>query len=98
MKARILKNNKVIKVYRTNQTAIGYECGTVYLYKDYDGREYWGDELEIVPDDMPLSDDAVVTISKLREILEDVASSQFVPRVLDDDTIDEIINQVKKSI
>lgn len=100
MKARILKNNKVIKVYRTNQRAIGYECGTVYLYKDYDGREYWSNELEIVPDDMPLSDDAVVTISKLREVLMDMAmpTNEFRQEPTIARTIDEIINQVKKSI
>lgn len=96
MKARILKNNKVVKVYRTNQTAIGYECSTVYLYKDYDGREYWSDELEIVPNDMPLSDDVVVTISKLREILcALVAEGVIEPITM---SVDEIINQVKKSI
>lgn len=94
MKARLLKNNKVIKVYRTNQKAIGYECRTVYLYKDYDGREYWSDELEIVPNDMPLSDEAVVSISKLREILQQAAKDYNAPQYF----IDEIINQVKKSI
>lgn len=42
--------------------------------------------------------DLRISVAKLRDILEDVASSQFMPRVLDDDTVDEIINQVKKSI
>lgn len=41
---------------------------------------------------------ADITISKLRDILEDVASSQFEPRRLNDATIDEIINRVKESI
>ena len=99
MKARVLKNNKVIKVYRTNQRALKYE-GTVWLYKDYNGREYWSDELERVPDDMPLSDDAVVTISKLREVLMDMAmpTNEFRPEPTIARTIQEIINQVKKSI
>lgn len=42
--------------------------------------------------------DLRISEAKLRDILEDVASSQFVPRVLSDDTVDEIINQVKRSI
>lgn len=42
--------------------------------------------------------DLRISVAKMMEILEDVASSQFVPRVLDDGTIDEIVNQVKKSI
>ena len=94
MKARVLKDNKVIKVYRTNQRALGRECKTVWLYKDYNGKEYWGDELEIVPDDMPLSDDAIVTISKLREVLMDMADATGF--LVED--VDDIINQVKESI
>ena len=42
--------------------------------------------------------DQHISISKLRDILEDVASSQFEPRRLNDATIDEIINRVKESI
>lgn len=100
MKARVLKNNKVIKVYRTNQQAFGRECKTVWLYKDYNGKEYWGDELERVPDDMPLSDDAVVTISKLREILLDIAmpTHEFRPEPTIARTVNDIINRVKESI
>lgn len=94
MKARVLKDNKVIKVYRTNQRALGRECKTVWLYKDYNGKEYWSDELEIVPDDMPLSDDAVVTISKLREVLMDMADGTGF--LVED--VDDIINRVKESI
>lgn len=56
MKARVIKTNKVIKVYPTDTLALGGECCTVRLYKDYDGRKYWSNELERVPDDMPLSE------------------------------------------
>ena len=100
MKARVLKDNKVIKVYRTNQQALGRECKTVWLYKDYNGKEYWSDELEIVPDDMPLSDDGIVPISKLREVLMDMAmpTNEFRPEPTIARTVDEIINRVKESI
>lgn len=42
--------------------------------------------------------DLSISVAHLREILEDVASSQFMPRVLNDNTIDEIIERVKKEI
>lgn len=48
------------------------------------------DKLKQSDDDTPC-----FSVSRLRDVLEDVASSQFVPRTLDDDTVEEIINRVK---
>lgn len=65
------------------------------VYSDPDmNRFYQASELDFTIS----KSDQHISISKLRDILEDVASSQFEPRRLYDTTIDEIINRVKESI
>lgn len=65
------------------------------VYSDPDmNRFYQASDLDFTISES----DQHISISKLRDILEDVASSQFEPRRLNDVTIDEIINRVKESI
>ncbi|MDE5688683.1 MAG: hypothetical protein K2I18_08695 [Paramuribaculum sp.] len=93
MKAKRKSDGKVIEV--TERASWNGE--TIYTA---DGTFYRKHELEIVPDDTPLSDDAVVTISKLREVLMDMAmpTNEFRPEPTIARTIEEIINQIKLSI
>lgn len=88
MKARVKATGEIVDVYE-HYNDLAMET----VFKEFAGS-YRPDELEIVPDDMPLSDDAVVTISKLREILEQTAKDYNAPQYF----IDEIINRVKESI
>ena len=84
MKVRIKETGEIVEVeYDDLYVVLGRHQ---YLYAN---------EFDIVT---LLSDDAAISISKLRDILEDVASSLFEPRRLNDATIDEIINRVKESI
>lgn len=76
----------------------------VELTTSYDGElGYWDNkncDFHYPSDlDFTISEsDQCISVVKLRDILEDVASSQFEPRRLNDATIDEIINRVKESI
>ena len=86
MKVRIKETGEIVEVEYDDDDLYVVLGRHQYLYAS---------EFDIVT---PLSDDAVISISKLRDMLEDVASSQFEPRRLNDATIDEIINRVKESI
>lgn len=77
MKARIKSSGEVVKVYRTNRSALCLE-GITWLYKDYNGHEYWADELEIVPDDMPLSDESLISMTELRKALDACVEAGYI--------------------
>ena len=92
MKAIRKSDGKVIEVgstpYFNMKTDEEYRRGL------FDGKHYKLSDLDFTISES----DQHISISKLRDILEDVASSQFEPRRLNDATIDEIINRVKEAI
>ena len=88
MKAIRKSDGKVIEVRE-------WRGASDVVYSDPDmNRFYQASDLDFTISES----DQHISISKLRDILEDVASSQFEPRRLNDATIDDIINQVKESI
>ena len=88
MKAIRKSDGKVIEVRE-------WRGASDVVYSDPDmNRFYQASDLDFTISES----DQHISISKLRDILEDVASSQFEPRRLNDATIDEIINRVKESI
>lgn len=93
MKARVKATGEIVDVYERYD-----DLAMETVFEELAGS-YRPDELDFSVCEAEESEsDLRISVAKLRDILEDVASSQFVPRVLDDDTVDEIINQVKKSI
>lgn len=93
MLAKVKKTGEIVDVYERYD-----ELAMETVFEELAGS-YSRDELDFSVDETKESDTAQsISVSKLRDILEDVASSQFAPRILDDDTIEEIINRVKEEI
>lgn len=88
MKAIRKSDGKVIEVRE-------WSGASDVVYSDPDmNRFYQASDLDFTRSES----DQHISIFKLRDILEDVASSQFEPRRLNDATINEIINRIKESI
>ena len=88
MKVRINKTGEIVEVEYDDDNLYVVLGRHQYLYAT---------EFDIV---IPLSDDAVISISKLREVLMDMAmpTNEFRPEPTIARTVNDIINQVKESI
>lgn len=93
MLAKVKKTGEIVDVYERYD-----ELAMETVFEELAGS-YSRDELDFSVDETKESEsDLRISVEKLRDILEDVASSQFAPRILDDDTLEEIINRVKEKI
>ena len=88
MKVRIKETGEIVEVEYDDDDLYVVLGRHQYLYAN---------EFDVVT---PLSDDAVISISKLREVLIDIAmpTNEFRPEPTIARTVDDIINQVKESI
>lgn len=93
MLAKVKKTGQIVDVYERYD-----ELAMETVFEELAGS-YSRDELDFSVDNAKESENNLrISVRKLRDILEDVASSQFAPRILDDSTLEEIINRVKEEI